>query len=92
MFLCSFIWRTVYNTCLLCKKNFYALIINGFTLLFVRPATLFNPRFTKLFSVARLTKGVVISIPRELENRYPEDTSDWYHSIAMGLFYPYIPK
>ena len=29
--------------------------------------------------------------PRELENETP-DTCNWYHSIARGLPFPYIPK
>ena len=51
----------------------------------------FNPRLTKLFFVTRLTKGVVATL-NELEKINTWGMLLWYHDIAMGLLFPYIPK
>ena len=45
-----------------------------------------NPRRTKPLSVTRFTKGVGYHLPVNLKTE-PQDTSYWYHSIAMGLFF-----
>ena len=40
------------------------------------------------FFVTRLTKGQ----PPVNMRMKPQDKSNWYHSIAMGLLFPYTPK
>ena len=59
------------------------------------PLTLVLPSFFFFFSVTRFIKGVVTTVwlpPPKLKIEPPPHTFHWHHRIAMGFFFPYIPK
>ena len=47
--------------------------------------------YQALVFVTHSTKGSGYHPPCELKMK-PPDTCNWYHSVAKGLFFPYIPK